>query len=361
MSKTRKVIKLNSKPRQRSKKHDGKISSAQREALLREKAASREKTQVQIKSVPIGTKVAEPVRNNPAPKPIKKGLFGKLFSKKETNQETKVPVTPVVEPEPVVEEPKAEVAEEPTPIIEEPKVEVVEEPTPIIVEPKAEVVEETPEPVTEEVKVEEPIAETVETEPVEPIVEELPVAEPEETVEPIFEEEPKVEEAPVAEETVEEAPVIVEYTEEEKKEKKEVIIRLKKMSKAELMRFIKTTAKGTDDAIIQMRDEQKILDEKLAQIKSLKTPKDADENLRKELNAQRAAIRKERDACVKKLALLKSKAEALERANDQYSEVASNLLGQNMNFRKQERLCPIDPRLEKNIKELTEMVARGLN
>ncbi len=115
--------------------------------------------------------------------------------------------------------------------------------------------------------------------------------------------------------------------------------KLKRLSLPELQRYAKQSAKGADNAILEHAGLSSLLDEKLAEIKDTKTPKDASEDVRTEYNEKRAQLRKERDAISRKKTISYENAVALERAADEYAAVVAMLLDRpEVDYRRQPRL-----------------------
>ncbi|MCR5309324.1 MAG: hypothetical protein K6E21_04360 [Bacilli bacterium] len=225
---------------------DEVIEEAPAEDVAEEHVAEEESVGDEVTEEPVeeeATPVEEDVEDAPSEeekveeKPKKKGLFARLFGKKDKKDKKgkaveeepapeEAPVEEDVEPEEVpAEEPNEELASEGEPAVEEASIdetapventpveeipaeeaneELLTDETPIVEEAPAEesVADDTNEEVSAETPVEEPAPEEVPTE--EPAVEETPVAE-EQIEEPTPEEE-----APVVEETVEEAAPVVE-------------------------------------------------------------------------------------------------------------------------------------------------------
>lgn len=137
------------------------------------------------------------------------------------------------------------------------------------------------------------------------------------------------------------------YVEGDENQKEgEVYSRLKRLTPAEVIRAAKIAGNGADEAIVVCRDLDVQIDAKNEEIKNAKTPKDADDKLRQEFNDKRAAMRKERAALERSRMVAASKALSLEKIGDEYTLVARYLTkNDDLLFRKQDRIEPIDPNL----------------
>lgn len=346
-----KYVKLASKRRERPKASfvlfEGvQMTAIEREALLRQRAAKRKLAEamqpIQKPTVSKGQIVAPPTphpASNTSQKK-KQGLLEKLFGKKK----------------------KAPDAPRPTSSVKEdiPQEQIVMTETTVV-----ETIKTTTEPVVEEI-----LVEAVETQLEDVHGQECACTDSSEGESLPSNEEAAIHEAMAVEEAVEatmdepeqEEVVIVRQTEEEIAVVEQVVQlyqKLKRTPKLELLRFARQTAAGADKAIMEHKDIAAELEAKEAQIKASKTPKDATEEQRKELNAKRAAMRKERDALKRQGLIAYEKAVSLERASDEYSAVASWLLEKKVDYRKQPRLNPVDSNLSENIIPLSEKVAHS--
>ncbi len=346
-----KYVKLASKRRERPKASfvlfEGvQMTAIEREALLRQRAADKKQAQAmkptQKPTVSKGQIVAPPTPRPTSNTSQKKrrGLLERLFGKKKKAPAATRPTTPTEE---CIPQEKIIMTE--TTIIEN--------------------VDMTEEPVVEEV-----VVEIVETQREEVQLQECPCLDTAEDEDLTAEEEAAVHEAMAVEEAVEatmdepeqEVVVIVRQTEEEIAVVEQVVQlyqKLKRVPRLELLRFARQTATGADKAIMEHKDIAAELEAKEVQIKAAKTPKDATEEQRKELNAKRAALRKERDALKRRGLIAYEKAVSLERASDEYSAIASWLLEKKVDYRKQPRLNPVDSNLSENIIPLSEKVAHS--
>ena len=135
----------------------------------------------------------------------------------------------------------------------------------------------------------------------------------------------------------------------------EVYKRLRKLTKAEVIRQCKIAGKGADEAIITFKEMEKKIEDLNAEIKAAKTPKDADEAVRASFNAKRAALRKEREKCERERVIASARALSLEKVGDEYTLVARYITGEeDLSFRKTERLQPVDPDLREKALPLFE-------
>ena len=135
----------------------------------------------------------------------------------------------------------------------------------------------------------------------------------------------------------------------------EVYKRLRKLTKAEVIRQCKIAGKGADEAITTFKEMEKKIEDLNAEIKAAKTPKDADEAVRAEFNAKRAALRKEREKCERERVIASARALSLEKVGDEYTLVARYITGEeDLSFRKTERLQPVDPDLREKALPLFE-------
>lgn len=115
--------------------------------------------------------------------------------------------------------------------------------------------------------------------------------------------------------------------------------KLKRLSLVELQRYAKQSAKGADAAIVEHEALSREYEAKLEEIKQAKTPKNATEVERKELNDRRSRLRKERDSILRRRTIAYQNAVALERAADEYAMIVALLLDQaEVNYRKQPRI-----------------------
>ncbi len=115
--------------------------------------------------------------------------------------------------------------------------------------------------------------------------------------------------------------------------------KLKRLSLVELQRYAKQSAKGADAAIVEHEALSREYEAKLEEIKQARTPKNATEVERKELNDRRARLRKERDSILRRQTISYQNAVALERAADEYAMIVALLLDQaEVNYRKQPRI-----------------------
>lgn len=115
--------------------------------------------------------------------------------------------------------------------------------------------------------------------------------------------------------------------------------KLERLSLPELRRYARLTAKGADDAVVEHGTLEQEYADKLAEIKRTKTPAGADEDVRKEYNGRRAALRKERDMIGRRRTIAYENAVALERAADEYAYIISLLTGEpEADYRKQPRI-----------------------
>lgn len=115
--------------------------------------------------------------------------------------------------------------------------------------------------------------------------------------------------------------------------------KLKRLSLVELQRYAKQSAKGADAAIVEHEALSMEYEAKLEEIKQAKTPKNATEVERKELNDRRSRLRKERDSISRRRTIAYQNAVALERAADEYAMIVALLLDQaEVNYRKQPRI-----------------------
>jgi len=189
-------------------------------------------------------------------------------------------------------------------------------------------------------------------EPEEPAPEEaVPEAEPvvAEDAEPAIEAETASEPAQEGE---------AENAAEESEESREILrVRAKRrLSINALKRYAKTSAKGSDAAIREMRAEEKKLDETLKAIRDAKTPADADDATKAEYNDKRAALRKDRDALKRSIAIKKDRCMSLSTACDEYEAIISFVTKEEFKTsRKEERL---NERHEYTVHELKEIVER---
>ena len=135
----------------------------------------------------------------------------------------------------------------------------------------------------------------------------------------------------------------------------EVYKRLRKLTKAEVIRQCKIAGKGADEAITTFKEMEKKIEDLNAEIKAAKTPKDADEAVRASFNAKRAALRKEREKCERERVIASARALSLEKVGDEYTLVARYITGEeDLSFRKTERLQPVDPDLREKALPLFE-------
>ena len=144
-------------------------------------------------------------------------------------------------------------------------------------------------------------------------------------------------------------------TEAEAQAAVEVYKRLRKLTKAEVIRQCKIAGKGADEAITTFKEMEKKIEDLNAEIKAAKTPKDADEAVRASFNAKRAALRKEREKCERERVIASARALSLEKVGDEYTLVARYITGEeDLSFRKTERLQPVDPDLREKALPLFE-------
>lgn len=306
MSKKNKVVKLGSKSRDKGKSflvtYNGvEMTRAEREALIR--AGQKPVEETKAKKVKKGTKVAEPSHSK---------LFNLLHPNK---KQTVAPDLKSVEnTAPVVEKKKWVAPEKKAPVVEpEPVVEpVVEEAAPA---------EPAPEPVAEE-----------------PVVEETPAEEPA----PVVEETP-VEEAPAEEEDDEEDDLTQAISKKNAK---------KRISPAFVKRVGTTAGKGCDESIKAQMELQQKIDDVDAQIAKAKTPKNATEEQKAELNEKRKALRAEKKQLEKEKEIASQKAIALEHAADGYNAIYKLLTGNELSVRKTERINPLMPLSEEQEQEV---------
>lgn len=320
MSKKNKVVKLGSKSRDKGKSYlvtyNGvEMTRAEREALIR--AGQKPVEESKGKKAKKGTKIAEPSHSK---------LFNLLHPNK---KQTVAPNLKSVEnTAPVVEKKKWVAPERKAPVVEEPVKEelpVVEEPAPVV-EPVA---EPAPEPVVEAAPAEpapEPVAEP------EPVVEDAPV-----------EETPVAEEAPAEEEDDEEDDLTQAISKKNAK---------KRISPAFVKRVGTTAGKGCDECIKAQKELQKKIEEIDSQIAKAKTPKNATEEQKAELNEKRKALRAEKKQLEKDSEIASQKAIALEHAADGYNAIYKLLTGNELSVRKTERINPLMPLTEEQEQEV---------
>ena len=181
----------------------------------------------------------------------------------------------------------------------------------------------------------------------EPAVEEAPAPEPVKEAPPAP--------APAVEEFDDDAVIADDDISEEATER-----RLRRLSLNTLTRYAKQSAKGADNAILDSQALQKDYDKVLGDIKAAKTPSDATDAEKEELNKKRAELRKERDAIAKKKAIADNKAVSLERAADEYAYVVSLLSKEPpVDYRKQPRINPMN--IDLTDEEKAELIARYYN
>ncbi|MCQ2412804.1 MAG: hypothetical protein MJ057_07605 [Sphaerochaetaceae bacterium] len=315
MSKKNKVVKLGSKSRDKGKSflvtYNGvEMTRAEREALIR--AGQKPVEETKAKKVKKGTKVAEPSHSK---------LFNLLHPNK---KQTVAPDLKSVEnTAPVVEKKKWVAPEKKAPVVE--PVKEVEKPAPV----------EEPAPVAEPTPVVEPAPEPVAEEPV---VEETPAEEPA----PVVEETP-VEEAPAEEEDDEEDDLTQAISKKNAK---------KRISPAFVKRVGTTAGKGCDESIKAQKELQQKIDDVDAQIAKAKTPKNATEEQKAELNEKRKALRAEKKQLEKEKEIASQKAIALEHAADGYNAIYKLLTGNELSVRKTERINPLMPLSEEQEQEV---------
>lgn len=313
MSKKNKVVKLGSKTRDKGRSYlvtyNGvEMTRAEREALIRAGKKPVEETRGK-KVAKKGTKVAEPSHSK---------LFNLLHPNK---KQTVAPDLKSVEnTAPVVEKKKWEAPVKkaaPAPVVEEP---VAEEP----------VVAPEPEPVVEE-----------------PVVEAAPVVE---EVAPVVEEP-----APAPEPEPAPAPAPAEEPEEEEEDDDEEddltqAISKKNAKKRISPNFVKkvgtTAAKGCDECIMAQKELQAKIADLDAQIAKAKTPKNATDEQKAELNEKRKALRAEKKKLEKDNEIAIQKAISLEHAADDYIAIYKLLTGKELSIRKTERINEFVPLTE---------------
>lgn len=356
-----KYIKLTSKRRERPKAtyvvFEGvQMTAVEREALLRKRAAERRREEA-LKPAPKPTvtkgQIIEPPTSRPATNISKKkqpGLFQRLFGKKKKQADSRPTAVATSAAQPKEETPAVIVTRTEAIVVETSDV----QDTSVIEETVVKVEENVCSEATEATACEAMTIDTQETDvPTEEIAAEQEAMAVEEAVETT-----DATSEPVAQEEV----LVEEQTEDDTGAVEEVVQlyqKLKRVPKLELLRFARQTAAGADSAIIEHQEIAERLSATEAEIRTLKTPKDATEEQRKALNAQRAALRKERDGLKRKGLIAHEKAVSLERASDEYSAVASWLLEKEVNYRKQPRLNPVDSNLSENIIPLSERVAQS--
>ncbi|MDD7201774.1 MAG: hypothetical protein SPF89_02365 [Sphaerochaetaceae bacterium] len=141
---------------------------------------------------------------------------------------------------------------------------------------------------------------------------------------------------------------------------REVYHRVRHITMSKLLYLARQTAKSYDQIKVELDGMQQALDEKKKEIRSAKTPVDADEATRDEYNDKRKALREERDALARRLTIATSKIDPIERLCDIYDAVASWKSGKAVGFRKQPRTKPVDPDLQQDIEELKRLLeAKG--
>lgn len=366
-----KYVKLTSKRREKPKSsyvmYDGvQMTSTEREALLRKKASEKKQSEAANPApkpaVTKGQIIEQPTQRTSSPSgkykkpgPCKRffmWLFGrnrkpssappKQGKQGDDNQSDKKQETSARSETIVME---TTVVETPMKIVEESVVAQVVE------APRQDAQESAEEAVVEP-------ADAFEAVSAEPEDEEIAAVEEAEAVE-------QAEAATIGEEEPSQqfAEAIVAEDREAKQASSEQVVelyqKLKRVPKLELLRFARQTAAGADAAIKGHRAIEAELERIETELKAAKTPKDASDDLRKELNGKRAALRKERDAFRRKGLIACEKAISLERASDEYSAVASWLLEKEVDYRKEPRLNPVDPDLSENIIPLSERVAHS--
>ncbi|MGP1419320.1 MAG: hypothetical protein ACTTJZ_05895 [Sphaerochaetaceae bacterium] len=152
-----------------------------------------------------------------------------------------------------------------------------------------------------------------------------------------------------------------EEAEKQAQDAVEVYRRLKRLTKAEVIRAAKIAGKGADEAIATFRELDKKLEEINAEIKAAKTPKDADEATRADFNKKRAAMRAERAAMERDRTVAHSKAISLEKIGDEYTLAARYITkDEELDFRKTERLYPLAPNLKEKALPLFERLEATL-
>ena len=300
MSKKNKVVKLASKNRDRGEDYfvtyNGvRMTRFEREAMIR--AARKGEAPAQdnsAKKAKKGTKVAEPSHSK---------LFNALHPNK---KQTVAPDLKSVEAKAPVEEKKAKPAPEPKKA--EPKPEPKkEEPKP---EPKPVVEEKKPEPKKEEPKKEEPAV--------------------------VYADEDEDDDA------------LIEDDGEEDDLSEELNLRnaKKRISPNFVKRVAKTSGAACDECINNRDSFQPQIEAIEADIKKAKTPKDANEGTRAELNELRKDLRAKKKKLETERDVNNAKAVALEHAADGYCDVFKLLTGKVLIVRKTERINPYVPLTE---------------
>lgn len=152
-----------------------------------------------------------------------------------------------------------------------------------------------------------------------------------------------------------------EEAEKQAQDAVEVYQRLKRLTKAEVIRAAKIAGNGADEAIATFRELDKKLEDINAEIKAAKTPKDADEATRDDFNKKRAAMRAERAAMERDRTVAHSRAISLEKIGDEYTLVARYITkDEELDFRKTERLYPVAPNLKEKALPLFERLEATL-
>ena len=134
---------------------------------------------------------------------------------------------------------------------------------------------------------------------------------------------------------------------------------LKRISLAEIQRYLKTSSEAYDKAYDEMLSYEKELEAIDNEIKSIKTKKGASDEEKLENAKKRKELKEKKSAIEKRIIISKANAEALERSSDEYSHVVALLKNNEVkDLRKKPRLNP--KRIDLTKEEEEELVRRYL-
>lgn len=134
---------------------------------------------------------------------------------------------------------------------------------------------------------------------------------------------------------------------------------LKRISLAEIQRYMKTSSEAYDKAYDEMLSYGKEIEALDNEIKSIRTKKDASAEEKLENANKRKELKGKKSVIEKRLIISKANTEALERSSDEYSHIVALLKGMEVqDLRKKPRLNPKKIDLTKEEEE--ELVARYL-